>query len=494
MIHLQCPSCKQNLEVADYLAGLPIVCKFCSASVPVPAKPSSTEAGQTKLADRLAFIKKAPERQSAATCESAAAGAVGSGPKRRLPLLTAAAALITVAGIVALIAFLNQGDGEKPLKEIAQNKRIDPKPGPIKIVNQPPPQKDFQGLEDFGSLKKQPPEKEAPDDPPKEEPNHVKPPDPLSPDEIYHRVVKSTAWVFDRQDMAGSEWVGQEDRPGFGSLKIVFASSASVVLVPAKGTAVGTWKRDGNDVSLRFQNGGVTYSGTVEGRTLKGTADDGRNTWNWSVTRGGKGIGTGVLVDTKHRLLLTNVHVVGDSAGVTVYFPEFADEEMIAVRDHYQKKPGIAGKVVQRLERSDLALVELEEVPEGIDPVVLSAKSARPAQPVLSVGNPGVSGGLWNSSRGQVRQVFPHKWKITDDLTNKVMSYNAWILETDSAISPGDSGGPLVDGRGNLIGIAHAVHRTAKNLSVFIDVRECRTLIETYYKSIGETLQDKEDR
>jgi S1-C subfamily serine protease len=287
--------------------------------------------------------------------------------------------------------------------------------------------------------------------------------------------------------MAGSEWVGQEDRPGSGNLKIVFTSSSTVVLIPAKGNVLGTWTKNGNEVTLRFQNPEVVYSGTLDGRAIKGTAEFGRTTWNWSVTRGGKGIGTGVLVDKKHRLLLTNVHVVGASPGVTVYFPEFADEEMIAVREHYHKKPGIAGKVVQRLERSDLALVQLEEVPAGVDAVVLSAKSARPAQPVLSVGNPGVSGGLWNSSRGQVRQVFPYKWKITDDLTGKVKSYDAWIVETDSAINPGDSGGPLVDNHGNLVGIAHAVHRTAKNLSVFIDVRECRTILEKYFKSIGES-------
>src|SRR6516162_3986844 len=62
MIHLQCPSCKQNLEVADYLAGLPIVCKFCSVSVPVPAKSNLDvkQPASSKLAERLAFIKDEP--------------------------------------------------------------------------------------------------------------------------------------------------------------------------------------------------------------------------------------------------------------------------------------------------------------------------------------------------------------------------------------------------------------------------------------------------
>ena len=466
MIHLQCPSCKQNLEVADYLAGLPIVCKFCSASVPVPAKPNLAESvpSQSKLAERLSFIKNPPAERPPPLFPPEPE------PKRsRGTAIAAGIGLVLVAGIVALVAFLNQGDGNKPEKEIVQNKPGDRQADPVEIVGKTPPQK-------------QPHEKQAPEDAPEE----VKPAAQLGPDEIYHRLVKSTGWVFDRQDIAGSEWVGQEDRPDSGSLRIVFVTPSIVLMLPAKGKVLGTWTKNGNDVTMRFRDGAVMYSGTLDGRSMKGTAEDGEIRWSWSVTRGGKGIGSGVLVDRKHRLLMTNVHVVGDSPGVTVYFPEFANDELVARRDHYHKKPGIAGKVVWREERSDLALVELEELPEGVEAVAISMKSPRPAQPVLSVGNPGVSGALWNSSRGQVRQVYPNQWKITDDLTKKTKSYDAWILETDSAINPGDSGGPLVDGQGQLIGIAHAVHVTAKNLSVFIDVRECRTALENYYKSIGE--------
>lgn len=472
MIYLQCPSCKHDLEVADYLAGLPIVCKFCCVSVPVPAKTGSavSESSSSKLAQRLSFIQKAPSQPPPPSVvpENFAKGPlISPGGKG----LIAGLAVLLGAGIVALFALNLPGNGKKPAKEIAQSTPDDPKPGPGEISDDPPPGK-------------QPPEKKLPDDPPKEELKEVKHAAPLSPDEIYHRVVKSTAWVFDRQDIANSEWVGQEERPGFGNLKIVFASSSIVLLLPAKGKAIGTWTKRGNEVTLRFMNGGVVYSGTIDGRTIKGSAEDGQQKWAWSTSRGGKGIGSGVLVDKKHRLLLTNVHVVGDSPGVTVYFPEYDKDELIARRDHYHPKAGIAGKVVLRNEKTDLALVELEELPEGLEAVPLAEKSARPAQPVLSVGNPGVSGALWNSARGQVRQVFPYKWKITDELTGKVNHFDSWILETDSSINPGDSGGPLVDGQCRLIGIAHAVHITTKNLSVFIDVRECRTILESYYQHL----------
>jgi hypothetical protein len=112
--------------------------------------------------------------------------------------------------------------------------------------------------------------------------------------------------------------------------------------------------------------------------------------------------------------------------------------------------------------------------------VPLAAKSAKPAQPVHSVGNPGASGALWIYSPGRVRQVFHDNWKIFDDLTKRDVQYDAMILETDSPINPGDSGGPLVDDRGSLVGIAHGIHMQAKNLSIFIDVRECRSLLDKY--------------
>ena len=148
--------------------------------------------------------------------------------------------------------------------------------------------------------------------------------------------------------------------------------------------------------------------------------------------------------------------------------------------------PGITGRVLLKEERCDLALVQLDRLPEGVLPVSLAAKSARPAQPVHSVGNPGASGALWIYSPGRVRQVYQDKWKIFDGLSNRQMSYDSTIVETDSPINPGDSGGPLVNDRGSLVGIAHGSHTSARSMSVFIDVRECRALVQRYYQSVEQ--------
>lgn len=197
--------------------------------------------------------------------------------------------------------------------------------------------------------------------------------------------------------------------------------------------------------------------------------------------------GSGSLVDRKHRLVLTNVHVVGKAATVTLHFPREDKGALQVKRDYYVAQPGIRGKVVMREPRADIALVQLDSLPEGVQPVPFAKKSPRPAQQVHSVGNPGASGALWIYSPGKVRQVFHDKWKSVNPGERTVDSHEAMVIETDSPINAGDSGGPLVDDRGVLVGVAHGSSIGARNLSLFIEVSECRTLMEKYYKSIGET-------
>jgi S1-C subfamily serine protease len=187
----------------------------------------------------------------------------------------------------------------------------------------------------------------------------------------------------------------------------------------------------------------------------------------------------------RNRLCLTNVHVVGNAGTVAVHFPEFARDELLAKRDDYRHKPGIRGRVILKEERCDLALVQLERLPEAVLAVELASTSVRPAQAVHSVGNPGASGALWIYSPGRVRQVYHDKWSIYDELLNRDIAYDSMIVETDSPINPGDSGGPLVNDQGRLVGIAHATNRGAQNMSRFIDVRECRAVMQRHGQNGG---------
>jgi S1-C subfamily serine protease len=229
---------------------------------------------------------------------------------------------------------------------------------------------------------------------------------PLNGEQVYQRLLKSTVWVIARHEVgvamgaapgppAGPEalrllgqWSGSENLAGFGNLRFNFVSSTAVFMHDAKETIMGNWSLQGVNVTLRFYNGTVVYTGQINGQTISGSASNGKDRWTWSVSRGigfmpprprpgqprarpwqpppaapggGKievtGTGSGVLVDRRQRLFLTNVHVVGNAGSVTVYFPEFDNDDLLAKREHYKDKPGITGKVVLKEDRADLALV-----------------------------------------------------------------------------------------------------------------------------------------
>ena len=196
--------------------------------------------------------------------------------------------------------------------------------------------------------------------------------------------------------------------------------------------------------------------------------------------------GTGSLVNLKHRLVLTNVHVIDGAQSLVIRFPGYENGKLIALHDKYEKYPGINGKVVWADQKVDLALVQLERLPDGVRVLPIAKKAVRPAQQVHSMGNPAASTALWIYTPGKVRQVFHDKWPVMDFLGSK-FECEAMKIETDSAINAGDSGGPLVDNRCVLVGVTHASNILAQNVSAFIEASEARTLMTNYFKSIGET-------
>jgi HEAT repeat protein/S1-C subfamily serine protease len=300
--------------------------------------------------------------------------------------------------------------------------------------------------------------------------------------------------------LAFTQWTGSQTLAGFGKLQFVFLNKDRVIMDDSRETSRGTFQVNGQEVTLKFFSGDLVYTGTINGGQMEGTAKDQSGSWNFSVSHqpsNGRleinlpntSTGTGSLVDRKHRLIMTNVHVVGDAETVIVHFPDYDKGEPVARRDLYKRKEGIQGKVVLREERIDLALIQLEKLPDGVKPLSMAKKSGKPGQQVHSVGNPGVSKALWVYSPGRVRQCYQTKWEIKDEDLGTLKKYDGMRLETDSPINPGDSGGPLVNERGVMVGVAHASYDpgAASNFSIFIDVSEARALLAKYYQAIGET-------
>jgi S1-C subfamily serine protease/HEAT repeat protein len=201
--------------------------------------------------------------------------------------------------------------------------------------------------------------------------------------------------------------------------------------------------------------------------------------------------GSGSLISRKHRLILTNVHVAGDAEKLIFHFPDFDDKGRVIVdREHYDKKPGIKGELVERVDRADVALVKLESLPENIPEVPLARESARPGQRIHSLGSPGASSFLFNYTGGTVRGVVRDRWPVIVPVPGtdfaRIMAFDCRIVETDATTNPGDSGGPAVDDWGRLVGIVQGGIPSAKKMNRCVDIREIHGIIKRYFKKIGE--------
>jgi len=189
--------------------------------------------------------------------------------------------------------------------------------------------------------------------------------------------------------------------------------------------------------------------------------------------------GSGSVIDVARKRVLTNEHVVGSSETATVLFPVFQKGKLVAERDFYLKqlgKSGIRGKVVAKDIKRDLAVIELEALPEGVKSIELAPSSPGPGQRVHSVGNPGKSGALWVYTSGTVRQVYHKKWRSADD--RGTTERDAQVIETSSPTNHGDSGGPLLNEKGQLVAVTQGGAADAQLLSFFIDVSEVRGLLK----------------
>jgi len=107
---------------------------------------------------------------------------------------------------------------------------------------------------------------------------------------------------------------------------------------------------------------------------------------------------------------------------------------------------------------SDLAVIQVEQLPEGVEPLALAeADGAKVGQFAIAIGNPfgeqgsmslGIISGLGRSLRSQ----------------RAVTSFSTYslpqVIQTDAPINPGNSGGPLLNLDGEVIGVNAAIAST----------------------------------
>jgi serine protease Do len=191
--------------------------------------------------------------------------------------------------------------------------------------------------------------------------------------------------------------------------------------------------------------------------------------------------GSGVLVDADQKLVVTNYHVVGDADAVQVCFPATHEGDLQAARAYYEQhlaELAIRGRVTVKDPRRDLALVQLESLPESAVPMPLAADGPGPGDAVQSIGNPRASEALWVYTSGTVRQVYEAKLMMPNGIP-----LCARIIETQAPVNPGDSGGPAFNGTGQLVGIVQSYQVDAQLVSRCIEISEVKALLRGEIKT-----------
>lgn len=151
---------------------------------------------------------------------------------------------------------------------------------------------------------------------------------------------------------------------------------------------------------------------------------------NQGSSVGGSGAGSGfVLTDTGY--IVTNDHVV---EGGNVYIVRFYNDV------------DVEAELVGADPDSDIAILKVAQLPEGVYPLPLGDSSAvRVGESVVAIGNPFSLG--TSMSYGIVSAV----GRTIPSITPQFNIPQA--IQTDAAINPGNSGGPLINMNGEVIGI-----------------------------------------
>jgi 2-alkenal reductase len=150
------------------------------------------------------------------------------------------------------------------------------------------------------------------------------------------------------------------------------------------------------------------------------------------VTQGGQagaGAGSGFIL-TDEGYIVTNDHVVEGGDTYIVRFFNNVD---------------VQAELVGADPDSDLAIIKVEELPEGTYPLPLGAmEDIRVGESVVAIGNPF---GLGTSM----------SYGIVSALGRTIPALSQFnipqAIQTDAAINPGNSGGPLINMNGEVIGV-----------------------------------------
>ena len=187
-------------------------------------------------------------------------------------------------------------------------------------------------------------------------------------------------------------------------------------------------------------------------------------------------LGSGVIIDGKRGLILTNEHVIVKTGTITVILKDEREFE---------------AQIVGADPDSDLAVLRIDskEPLPAID--MGDSEDIMIGETIIAIGNPfGFSHTVTTGVVSAVNRSIRTDGRIYQD-----------FIQTDASINPGNSGGPLLNISGELIGINTAIYAKAQGIGFAIPINKAKRIIsdlirfgEVIQPWIGITVQDLNPR
>ena len=164
-------------------------------------------------------------------------------------------------------------------------------------------------------------------------------------------------------------------------------------------------------------------------------------------------IGSGIIIDGRRSLVLTNAHVVNGATDISV---RLLDGRTFSA-DVVGAEPDFDIAVLRLKGASDLPAVAMGDSTDLL-----------PGENVIAIGNPfGFSHTVTTGVVSALDRTIEAEDGVFTDL-----------IQTDAAINPGNSGGPLLNVLGELIGINTAIYDKAQGIGFAIPISKARRVVD----------------
>lgn len=187
--------------------------------------------------------------------------------------------------------------------------------------------------------------------------------------------------------------------------------------------------------------------------------------------QGVTGTGTGWIVDKERRLVVTNQHVVETQPTAKIVFPKFEKQKLQTNIDKYPESDAIDAVILDSDPDFDLALLQLESLPETARVLKLTEREVWPGEKVHTIaGMPNGTQGMWIYGTGSVRQVSEGR------LANGSLTS---LMESDIPINQGNSGAAVIDDHGDVVAVAEGYLTQVRGTSLCVGVESVKKYLDT---------------